>query len=231
MDKKKICDIAVDITKSGVITGIKTLAEKSFVCSWIKIWYEEYGQVSGERRTTLVENEFTSKFLKLENELGKEKILNTPNLASLFTTTYQSAMTDVSEDKVSFYANTLVNAIRNENIDDVKTHIFLNVLRDFTKLHIEVLKFFSHSNHRSTSFQNHVGIRMRNTYDIIVELNKNLDKGEDVLNTVIQDLKIKSMIQVGNIDDIPMFFGIQKLTTSVGDEFLAFITEQEAKNV
>ena len=238
MDKKKICDIAVDITKSGVITGIKTLAEKSFVCSWIKNWYEEYGQVSGERRTTLVENEFTSKFLKLENELGKEKILNTPNLASLFTTTYQSAMTDVSEDKVSFYANTLVNAIRNENIDDVKTHIFLNMLRKYSKMHIDILKecLGTHCSTVDTILDdifckrtNYVPENKIHPIRLIDRRFHTLDMRYQIIAELYNDNLFDVYVDNSRIHPHASS-GINKELSSLAVEFLAFITEQEAKN-
>ena len=49
-------------------------------------------------------------------------------------------MSDIEEDKVGLYANAVINSIKNENIDNTKTHIFLNILKELSYLHLQVLK-------------------------------------------------------------------------------------------
>lgn len=66
-----------------------------------------------------------------------------PNFAQILANATQGAMSDKEENKVGLYVNTVINTIKNEDINDIKTYIFLNMSRNYTLLHIEILKFCS----------------------------------------------------------------------------------------
>lgn len=211
--------------KIGKNAALALLSQVPVVSAFSK-FFEDFVQDNWQERIDLWKEEVVKRLAQLDTKM-EQKIKETSNFANILASAQRGALEDIEEDKVALYANAVINAIKNENIDDTKKHIFLNMLRDFTVLHVETLKFFNHPNQRAAGFQNHVSLGMRSTYDVIVELNNTIDGGEDVLDAVMQDLKTKSMLTIGRMDNIQMSFGIPKLTTSLADEFLAFIAEQE----
>ena len=216
------------IANAGIALG-KALAGIHPASAFLTTIYNEYINEQWQERRELWEKTFEEKFKKLEDEIGKDRIRNVSNFASLFASATHAAMTDIDEKKVNYYATSLMNAIKSETLSGTKKHIFLNMLREFTLLHIETLKFFNYPHQIRVGCQTKV-TGMRNAYDIVTEIDTKLDIGEGILNVIIADLKSKSLIDISWLDDALGTFGIKKHTTTLGDEFLAFITEQEAKN-
>ncbi|WP_242349377.1 hypothetical protein [Mucispirillum schaedleri] len=49
---------------------------------------------------------------------------------------------DIDENKIELYKKILINTINNEHINNSKTHIFLNYLRNFSIMHIKSITVF-----------------------------------------------------------------------------------------
>lgn len=106
---------------------------------------------SGKLRQDKWNAEITSRIANMDKEI-EQKIRETSNFASILASAQRGALEDMEEDKVALYANVVINSIKNESISDTKKHIFLNMLRDFTKLHIDTLKALSQQTSSTFAF-------------------------------------------------------------------------------
>lgn len=224
MDKKEAKEIVKVLALSGlplvlssIGTALLTLANECFNSS-AKTRQDEWMKT-------------LAKQIDEQNEAFAEKIKNAQNFASLFANAQNGALTDIESGKVGLYANAFINAIKNENMEDTKKHIFLNMLREFTKLHIEILRFFSKRHSQKGEPQRQVYQNLRTNKDIISEIDPIFKENRELIPVILVDLKNRSFIQSDNIDRFIDSFGtVEKQTTSFGDEFLAFISEQEKIN-
>lgn len=212
-----------NVSKIGKNATLAILSQIPVVSAFSK-FCEDFVQDNWQERIDLWKEDVVKRLSQLDTET-EQKIRETSNFSSLLASAQRGALEDIEEDKVALYVNAVVNSIKKEDIDDTKKHIFLNMLRDFTLLHIEALKFFSQPHQQAASFQHQVTLSQRTMYDIIVEMEPKLDGGEAILDAVLQDLKTKSMLLIDRVDNIHMSFGINKLTTDLGDEFIDFISE------
>lgn len=172
--------------------------------------------------------EALAKRIDEQDETFAEKIRNTQNFASLFANAQNGALTDIEADKVGLYANVFINAIKNEKMEDTKKHIFLNMLREFTKLHIDILKNLKVIQNLLKEKDN------IQTAEFIIKYFKNNVqdiKTDAVFKHVLMDLNNKNCCEI--------FMGIyfddeqkteRKILTDIGEEFLTFISEQEKTN-
>lgn len=219
-------EIIENHTITNVGAGVaKAIMHSNPITGFFQTIYDEYASRQWQQRRHEWEEIFEEKLQNIQDEIDLTKIESIPNFAQILLSAGQGAMSDIEEDKVALYVNAVVNSIKNENIDDTKKHIFLNMLRDFTLLHIEALKFFRQPHQQAAGFQHQVTLSQRTMYDIIVEMEPKLDSGEAILDAVLQDLKTKSMLLIDRVDNIHISFGINKLTTDLGDEFINFISE------
>ena len=162
----------------------------------------------------------------------EERMRSKTNFASILGTVYHSAVTDVEEDKVPLYANALINAINDESLENAKVHIFLNFLRDFSILHIEVLRYFSSRHAETYSIQQHMNsFHIRSQEDVMLDIirkgNPSIAQDKYLLNTVMNDLHTKGLLKFSSLSDLHRL-GLsinQTITTQLGDEFLEFIKD------
>ena len=181
--------------------------------------------------------EIASRIANLNAEM-EQKIRETSNFASILASAQRGALEDMEEDKVGLYANAVINAIKNENIDDVKTHIFLNMLRNFTKLHIDMLYFFQNieqnvKKQNQNKMYGDVRVNNTNWFSCASKYNPETFNNSNLYDLCYAELVSQKLLKHNNIgisDHINEPYP-SKQTTKLGDEFLAFITEQEAKNV
>ena len=215
------------IKKIGKNGALAVLSQIPVVSGFSK-FVEDFVQDNWQERMDLWKEEVVKRLAQLDTEM-EQKIRDTSNFASILASAQRGALEDMEKDKVALYANAVINAIKNENINDAKKHIFLNMLRDFTSLHIKVLIFFSHPHQRNTGFQGSVRSNNQSVYDIIVELEPELDVGSDNLELILKDLKSKSLLNPSWLDEAIGSVADKKQTTLFADEFLAFIDEQGDK--
>lgn len=203
------------------------------VVSGISAAVAEYANLSWKERTETTQKILFDKIAQQDKKF-EQRAQVAKNLASILRTTYQSALNDIEENKISLYANAFINAINQESIEDTKIHMFLNLLRDFTILHIEVLKYFSKSHTGQYNIQKHMNsFTMRSPKDVLVEIISSSDDKiiSDVylFGTIMNDLYNKRLLKIPSLDELYkvgfMDSMINKVTTQLGDEFLKFIED------
>lgn len=203
--------------------GLKTVADLDPVSSFFKNVYEEYTSFSAKERAEKVAKTFEDRLEKLEKEIGKQKIVETSNLASLFANAQNGALTDIESDKVGLYANAFINAIKNEKMEDTKKHIFLNMLREFSLAHLKILHLF----YDNPSTERFMTIHVISNHIKVYEENN-----EDFIHSLVSDIIKKGLLiehPCGFVDGIT--YSINKpSSSSLGQEFLSFISEQEEIN-
>ena len=203
------------------------------IVSGISAAVAEYANLSWKERIETTQKILFDKIAQQDKKF-EHKVQDKKNLANILHAAYQSALNDVEENKISLYANAFINAINQESIEDTKIHMFLNLLRDFTILHIEVLKYFSKSHTGQYNIQKHMNsFAMRSTEDILVEIISSSDYKiiSDIylFGTVMNDLYSKRLLKIPSLDELYkvgfMNNIINKATTQLGDEFLKFIED------
>lgn len=212
--------------------GAKAILSQIPVASAFTVFLDEYINSNWQDRVNMVQEDIMKQLYKMDDNIY-EKIAETDNVASIFASTYQSALMDIDENKIELYIKLLINTINNEHINNSKTHIFLNYLRTFSIMHIKVLQYFStpHVDERTTGFQKEVksglSAPQQDSIDIISQTNPELVEDIYLLNAVIYDLFNAKMLDISNLNDINFnTFGakvIPKATTSFGDEFIELI--------
>lgn len=207
--------------KIGKNVALAVLSQFPVVSAFSK-FCEDYVQDGWQERIDLWKEEVTKRLAQLDAEM-EQKIRETSNFASILATAQRGALEDMEEDKVALYANAVINSIKNENIDDTKKHIFLNMLRDFTLWHIEILKEIAQSKGPKI-FVRANGIYSEN--HLLSDLRANY-KDKELLEAIIKNLSEHHLIyavsdKLGSTEPT--------MITDLGKEFLAFIAEQENAN-
>lgn len=193
---------------------------------------------SGKLRQDKWNAEIASRIANLNAEM-EQKIRETSNFASILASAQRGALEDMEEDKVALYANAVINAIKNEDIDNTKKHIFLNMLRDFTKLHIEILRFYSEIEEKIKVLRPgiHFSLAIENTenwYNTAYKCEPKLFQNKTLCMVAYEELVFHKLLKN---DGYVLTDGCalnnnypSKQTTQFADEFLAFIAEQENAN-
>lgn len=207
-----------DVAKIGKNAALAILSQIPVASAFSK-FFEDFVQESWQERINLWKEEVIKRLAQLDAEM-EQKIRETTNFANILASAQRGALEDIEEDKVALYANAVINAIKNESSNDTKKHIFLNILRDCTLLHIEVLKEISTSKGpivtiRPNVFysENPLFLNLRMKY-----------KDKDLLEVIIKSLSENHLIYIaaGRIGATE-----PTIITDLGKEFLAFIAEQE----
>jgi len=206
------------IKKIGKNGALAVLSQIPVVSGFSK-FVEDFVQDNWQERMDLWKEEVVKRLAQLDTEM-EQKIRDTSNFASILASAQRGALEDIEKDKVALYANAVINAIKNENINDAKKHIFLNMLRDFTSLHIGALTDVSHSK-GPRIIMNTKGIYAEN--DLVPELRKNY-KDKELLEAILKSLSEHHLVytvsgKMGSTEPTTI--------TDLGKEFLAFIEDQE----
>lgn len=204
--------------KIGKNAALALLSQVPIASAFSK-FFEDFVQDNWQERIDLWKEEVIKRLSQLDAEM-EQKIRETTNFANILASAQREALEDIEENKVALYANAVINAIKNESIDDTKKHIFLNILRDCTLLHIEVLKEISKSKGPQVTLRAD-GFYAQNP--LFHELHMK-HKNKELLEAVIKNLSENHLIYVaaGKIGATE-----PTIITDLGKEFLAFIAEQE----
>lgn len=214
--------------KIGKNVALAVLSQFPVVSAFSK-FCEDYVQDGWQERIDLWKEEVTKRLAQLDAEM-EQKIRETSNFASILASAQRGALEDMEEDKVALYANAVINAIKNEDIDNTKKHIFLNMLRDFTKLHIEILGALCQCQKDNN---NYVTTQGRDAYVLkyLRDAYPDLTADTIILKTVLQDLENKYLCYISSTPYAEMNELVdRKLVSTIVPEFLAFIAEQENAN-
>lgn len=224
-----------EATENHTITNIgagiaKAVIHTNPITGFVQTIYDECASRQWQQRREKWEEVFEEKLKDIQNDVDFQKIMSIPNFAQILANATQGAMSDIEEDKVDLYVNTVINTIKNEDINNTKTHIFLNMLRNYTLLHIEILKFYSNP----TKFYNEI-MRKTGKKFLINDIRAywgNYKKNEIAVLSICKNLISDGLLQSDYIINhekdhkIPTFSEVSVL----GREFLQFISEQDIKN-
>ncbi len=214
-----------------VLKSLPMAAVAGFPCIGspiVKIVDDVFNEQARER-VELFQNEMLDKYSKLDKSF-EDKIRNYSNFASLIGTVRKDACLDIEANKVKIYVSATINALKNESFTDVKTHMLLNLLRDFTTLHIEILKILK-------IIDDTMDLKNQR-YDYILDYLKNNYKEKNVIESdfkyILSDLEKKNccfLIESPIMyDDEDKTDSSDNIVTLLGREFLEFISSQEEAN-
>ena len=130
-----------DRKEIGKMAALALLSQIPGVSAFSK-FFEDYVNSHWQERIELWKEETIKRLSQLDQEM-EQKIRDTSNFASILATAQRGALEDIEEDKVGLYANAVINSIKNEDIDNTKIHIFLNMLRKYSKQHLNALQNFA----------------------------------------------------------------------------------------
>lgn len=216
------------ITNIGA-TLVKAIMQSNPVTGFVQTIYDEYACKQWQQRREKWEETLEKEFQELKDDMDFSKIQTISNFAPILANAAQGAMCDLEEDKVKLYINVVINALKKEKINDTKTHIFLNMLRNFTLLHIKMLQFFNSIERKSGKSSAHtLGIRENDQtwHEIVQQCNPELFKDKALYHIVYDDLVNQKMLKdsyvsyTTNSKTYPA-----KQTTILADEFLEFISK------
>ena len=211
--------IAKDVMNSNPITG------------FVQTIYDEYASRQWQQRREKWEEVFEKKLKDIQNDVNFLKINSIPNFAQILANATQGAMSDIEEDKVGLYANTVINSIKNENIDNTKTHIFLNILKELSYLHLQVLKEIQ-SFVSSSSFEMNQFEISDPKSSLLKQINQKFNNNS-LIPIIIKNLFEKNLIEVERNIEMEIRGKVRKeeylpqSLSPLGQEFLQFIAEQE----
>ena len=210
-----------DSKKIGKNIALAALSQIPVVSAFSK-FIEDFVQDGWQERIYLWKEEVVKRLAQLDKEI-EQKIRETSNFASILATAQRGALEDMEEDKVALYANAFINAIKNERMEDMKKHLFLNMLREFTSAHLKILHLF----YDEPSTERFMTLHVVSNHVKIYEENN-----EDFIHSLLSDNMKKGLLTehpCGFSDGIT--YSINKPASSaLGCEFLAFISEQEKTN-
>lgn len=219
-----------NIKKNLAIAGVKTALSAIPYVSFFATFCNEFINSNWQDRIEKTQKEMFERLTKLDEEF-EEKLRNKPNISSVVGSIYQSALSDIEEDKIPLYINSLINAINNENLDNTKLHIFINYLKEISLMHVLALTYFSQQHYDNTTPQMNA-FRMPTQEEhiarIIGEISPELVKDINIFDTIINDLNRKGLIKIARLRDLEVssiYKLIPKQTTSLGDEFIKFFEE------
>ena len=137
-----------EITENHKITDagaglVKAIMNTNPITGFVQTMYDEYAGRQWQQRREKWEEVLEEKLQKLKDSVDFNKINSISNFAQILANAGQGAISDVEENKVYLYANTIINTIKNENINNIKTHIFLNMLRKYS-LTLHIFQFVLH---------------------------------------------------------------------------------------
>lgn len=188
---------------------------------------------SGKLRQDKWNAEIASRIANLNAEM-EQKIRETSNFASILASAQRGALEDMEEDKVSLYANVVINAIKNEDYQNSKMHIFLNLLRELTIKHIDLLKYLQNPILNAELPDNTQGYTERSVKSDLVTRCPWLSDDTELLNKIMKDLYNQGLGVLESLNVGRIYYSssrsAQCYTTKLGKEFLAFIAEQENAN-
>lgn len=229
-----------EATENHTITNIgagiaKAVMNSNPITGFVQTIYDEYASRQWQQRREKWEEVFEEKLKDIQNDVDFLKINSIPNFAQILANATQGAMSDIEEDKVGLYANAVINSIKNEDIDNTKIHIFLNMLRKYSKLHLGILQKFSPtSGNNIYEILKDIFCKRSNYHDNdldtqIKAIFHQKDKFNPVEYTIVNELYNDNLFSV-QVSPEHISYKESNLDiqiTPLGQEFLQFIAEQE----
>jgi hypothetical protein len=234
-------NIAENISKEIIVSTIKGAAGAvPVVGSFLSSYMELSEKLIASKRQKVWQNMVDEKLSKIDSDMSE--VANKDFFYSCVQTATIGALKAYQNEKCKLFANALYNSYTISNIADEKKLIFLSLLDKYSLLAVKVLKCYSDDNyekynnkvHREANpnpnnmmriFVNH-GTEKPINYliDEIPELEGERELAKTIANQVADDGLIEPVDF--NMPEHPQSTR-RKRTTTIGDEFLEFIYENE----
>lgn len=179
------------------------------------------------RRTDWM-NELAQKIRLLEEKksINIESLKDNEQFIDVVLQATSMALKTSEKLKIESFRNAVLNTAIGEVPDKTKSQIFLNQLDRFTIWHILILDFIDSPIHwfknRKKNPPNYLG---GSIYALITEAFPELKNQDELLDVIWNDLKTAGFHNTGNIKTMMTGDGVlSEKTTSLGKEFLSFIT-------
>lgn len=130
--------------------------------------------------------------------------------------------------KLDSFKNAIINAALGFNSDVTKNQLFLHQLDKFSALHIIILNFIDNPSKWFNDRQKEIpNIMMGSLHGLIIEAYPDLKNQDDILDLIWEDLKTAGFHKSGSLKSMMTINGVlSERTTTLGKEFLSFITTQ-----
>lgn len=100
-------------TISNIGAGVaKAVIHTNPITGFVQTIYDEYASRQWQQRREKWEEVFEEKLKDIQNDVDFQKIISIPNFAQILANATQGAMSDIEEDKVGLYVNTVINTIK-----------------------------------------------------------------------------------------------------------------------
>ena len=211
----------------NVITLFKSLISLSKIGSPFSILISDF--ISSRRfiRLESFAEELSHEFNKIEEKIDIEYI-TTDEFAYLFEQCFKAVSENYQKEKISAFKAIIVNSTVDKTIIPLEKEFFLNLTKQLTVLHIQILTFL-HDPHdyvkKINISENQIHGRYKNFLPIIFP---NIDF--DTIRIVMDDLNNYGLttLKSSQFGAITVSSGLQLLgdrsTTTFGDKYLRFIT-------
>lgn len=230
--------------KIGKNVALAVLSQIPVVSAFSK-FCEDFVLDDWQERIDLWKEEVVKRLAHLDAEM-EQKIRETSNFASILASAQRGALEDMEEDKVTLYANAVINAIKNEDIDNTQKHIFLNILRKYSHAHIKILHFINNQEEVLKQHPDLINDDARYPFKTYKKSNEALILYPSIINNfcklieldlhfwdlIVKELYNDHLIRVNTFWNSAEYKNRSdfKSATYIGQEFLAFIAEQENGN-
>ena len=175
---------------------------------------------------------------KVEGKIEKlscdiERLSNNELFYSALHIATSKVMKEHQQEKIEYFANAIYNTVEIEDISEEKKIIFLTLLEKYTLSSIKLLKLFSENNHRDSDYVKNRGSTIITTspgqerlIKYITTYIKEFESEKELAKNLTTQLFNDGLLEEINFE-MPEYPDRcrRKRTTSLGDEFLQFITD------
>jgi hypothetical protein len=171
--------------------------------------------------------ELADEFKKLEENIDIE-FITSDEFAFLFEQCFKAASENYQKEKLDAFKAIIINSATDLDLDSTEKEFFLNLTKQLTVLHINLLLFLNDTHgyiKRRNLRESQIQGRYKDFFPIIFP-----DVDFDTLKIALDDLNKYGLTQLesGSFGTITMTSGLQLLgdrqTTSFGNKFIKFIT-------
>jgi len=211
----------------AIVTLFKSLLSLSIVGSPISVLLSEFIPSRRFLRLETFVGELSEEYKKVEEKIDVEYI-KTDEFAYLFEQCFKAVSENYQKEKIAAFKAILVNATTDRSLIHLEKEFFLNLTKQLTVLHIQILDFLHDTRDyikRKNLNESQIQGRYKDFLPIIfpsIEFDTIKIAMDDLNNYGLTELK-SSQFSVITVSSGLQLLGDRK-TTSFGEKYLRFIT-------
>lgn len=210
-----------------IVTLFKSLLNLSKIGSPISVLLSDFIPSRRFLRLETFVEELSEEYKKVEEKIDIEYI-TTDEFAYLFEQCFKTASDNYQKEKIDAFKAILVNATTDKSLIHMEKEFFLNLTKQLTVLHIQILDFLHDTRDyikRKNLQENQIQGRYKDFLPMIfpdIEFDTIKIAMDDLNNYGLTELK-SSQFSVITVSSGLQLLGDRK-TTNFGDKYLDFIT-------